>query len=401
MFAKNDCLPPPACFGSLKPGSCRVGWGRLAIPHLKGRTFYCILLLFPLLCWITPNVHHLVFYWVVGFLVGLYYATFFGTAFSITLVLSPQKKVASRSVRSVCKGLKALCEASVRFWEKQWQKVPTFPTEDSGTSKIWANYFYFPKLLNLNGSEPPTTISVDPGSFTKPPRPGHGTQHSQRGSGRSTSWKHQHPRGVEECCSQTLTTNQGWWGNRGPEFSPQNHMFSQSERIGPTEFGTNSKSNLLPASLGVIYGEPRNWCRFKSSCTVSLFANSIALGKKTYTSCSPRGFGTLNTFFFSQADTSWTTNSLGISGLGFLLLHIIFLRFQMKMQENAGEYSFFFLHLSSPYIFSGKRTKHENIWFDGRPWDPYHNNWEPLISTSWNSKTALPKNHETSGPWYS
>ena len=314
----------------------------------------------------------------------------------------PKKKVASRSVRSVCKGLKALCEASVRFWEKQWQKVPTFPTEDSGTSKIWANYFYFPKLLNLNGSEPPTTISVDPGSFTKPPRTGgNGTQHSQRGSGRSTSWKHQHPRGVEECCSQTLTTNQGWWGNRGPEFSPQNHMFSQSERIGPTEFGTNSKSNLLPASLGVIYGEPRNWCRFKSSCTVSLFANSIALVETTVRVAVRGDSERWIRFFFSQADTSWTTNSLGISGLGFLLLHIIFLRFQMKMQENAGEYSFFFLHLSSPYIFSGKRTKHENIWFDGRPWDPYHNNWEPLISTSWNSKTALPKNHETSGPWYS
>lgn len=253
------------------------GGGGWLFPIWLFIAFYCRV---PLLCY-TPNVHHLVFYWVVGFLVGLYYATFFGTAFSITLVLSPQKKVASRSVRSVCKGLKALCEASVRFWEKQWQKVPTFPTEDSGTSKIWANYFYFPKLLNLNGSEPPTTISVDPGSFTKPPRPGHGTQHSQRGSGRSTSWKHQHPRGVEECCSQTLTTNQGWWGNRGPEFSPQNHMFSQSERIGPTEFGTNSKSNLLPASLGVIYGEPRNWCRFKSSCTVSLFANSIALVETT------------------------------------------------------------------------------------------------------------------------
>lgn len=376
------------------------GGGGWLFPIWLFIAFYCRV---PLLCY-TPNVHHLVFYWVVGFLVGLYYATFFGTAFSITLVLSPQKKVASRSVRSVCKGLKALCEASVRFWEKQWQKVPTFPTEDSGTSKIWANYFYFPKLLNLNGSEPPTTISVDPGSFTKPPRPGHGTQHSQRGSGRSTSWKHQHPRGVEECCSQTLTTNQGWWGNRGPEFSPQNipksHVFTVRKNRTDRIRDQLQVQSVAGFTGGYLWRTKKLMSFQKQLHPISL-CQLDSLGWNNRTSCSPWGFGTLNTFFFSQADTSWTTNSLGISGLGFLLLHIIFLRFQMKMQENAGEYSFFFLHLSSPYIFSGKRTKHENIWFDGRPWDPYHNNWEPLISTSWNSKTAFPKNHETSGPWYS
>ena len=393
---KKWLLTPTGLFWFLEAWLLQTRWGRLAIPH--GGLFIAFYCRVPLLCY-TPNVHHLVFYWVVGFLVGLYYATFFGAAFSITLVLSPQKEVASRSVRSVCKGLKVLCEASVRFWEKQWVKVPTFPTEDSGTSKIWANYFYFPKLLNLNGSEPPTTISVDPGSWI--------LNHHGPGAWDPTLTagfrsihiliNHQHPPRGWRMLFTNINHQPRVVGTSWTWISPQN------QRPTPSPI-------CCHASLGKIYGEARNWCRFKSSCTVSLFANSIALGKKQPYELQSVGIRNVEyvLFFHKLTRPEQLFNSLGISGLGFLLLHIIFLRFQMKMQENAGEYSFFFLHLSSPYIFPGKRTKHENIWFDdgcptdGRPWDPYHNfNWEPLISTSWNSKTALPKNHETSGPWYS